>query len=240
MGLVFVVYPEILTSIRGAPFFSILFFIMLITLGLDSVFAGAESIYTAISDEFPILARRPRLSRAIGGVSPILTASIPNINLWWKICIVHFMDFFGTSPSIMFIVFCELIATVWLYGMDKFSHNVEMMTGHKPSIYWRITCRYVAPIILFALYVFSCIGFNSKEFASFGTGNTAMKVSIAGWIMSIVSTAPIPLYAIWWLLSGRGKKIIQQTTTTTTTVMAERIPLETIDEQETFLWKEKL
>jgi SNF family Na+-dependent transporter len=237
MGLVFVVYPEILASIRGAPVFSVLFFVMLITLGLDSVFAGAESVYTAISDEFPIFARRPRLSRAIVVLIPF-TASLLTLTHGGKY-IVHFMDFFGTSPSIMFIVLCELIATVWYYGIDKFNENVEMMTGHKPSIYWRITCRYIAPIILFILYVCSFIQFDSGEFATFGDSKTAIRVSIAGWTMSTISALPIPIYAIWWLLFGREKTIIQQTTTTTT-VVAEQIPMESIDEEESFIWKEKL
>ncbi|UJR35454.1 hypothetical protein I4U23_028210 [Adineta vaga] len=211
MGLVFVVYPEILTSIRGAPFFSVLFFIMLLTLGLDSVFAGAESVYTALSDEFPILARHSRISRAFVVLIPFL-ASIPTLTNGGKY-IVHFMDFFGTSPSIMFIVLCELIATVWLYGMDRFSQDVETMTGHKPSIYWRITCRYIAPSILFVLYICSFIQFDSQEFLSFGDRKTAIRVSIAGWTMSTISTLPIPIYAIWWFIFRREKKISQRTTT---------------------------
>lgn len=35
-GLVFIVYPEAISSMYGSVFFSILFFVMLITLGLDS------------------------------------------------------------------------------------------------------------------------------------------------------------------------------------------------------------
>ncbi|CAF3375638.1 unnamed protein product [Rotaria sp. Silwood1] len=230
MGLVFVVYPEILTSIRGAPFFSILFFIMLLTLGLDSVFAGAESVYTAISDEFPILARRPRLSRACVVLVPFLV-SIPTLTYGGKY-VVHFMDFFGTSPSIMFIVLCELIATVWLYGMDRFSNNVKMMTGHKPNIYWRVTCRYIAPLILLILYICSFIQFDSQEFSSFGEGNTALKVSIAGWTLSSISTLPIPIYACWWLLFRRQKNVTKQTTTN---VVTESIPTNRLNEQEAFI-----
>ncbi|CAF1517276.1 unnamed protein product [Adineta ricciae] len=213
MGLVFVVYPEILTSIRGAPFFSVLFFIMLITLGLDSVFAGAESVYTALADEFPKLARCPRISRAFVVLIPFL-ASIPTLTHGGKY-VVHFMDFFGTSPSIMFIVLCELVATVWLYGIDRFNQDVETMTGRKPSIYWRITCRYIAPGILLVLYVCSFIQFDSQEFLSFGGHKTAVKVSVAGWIMSTISTLPIPVYAIWWFIFRREKKISQQTTAAT-------------------------
>lgn len=35
-GLVFIVYPEVIGTMYGSVFFSILFFVMLITLGLDS------------------------------------------------------------------------------------------------------------------------------------------------------------------------------------------------------------
>jgi len=225
MGLVFVVYPEILTSIRGAPVFSMLFFIMLITLGLDSVFAGAESVYTAIADEFPIFARRPRLSRALVVLIPFL-ASFSTLTYGGK-NIVHFMDFFGTSPSIMFVVLCELIATAWLYGMDRFSNDVQTMTGQKPNIYWRITCRYIAPIILCVLYVCSFIQFDKHEFDSFGDAKTVVRVSIAGWTMSTISALPIPIYAIWWYLTRREKTLSQQTTKT---VVTERT-----DEQQSFI-----
>lgn len=35
-GLVFIVYPEAISTMYGSVYFSILFFVMLITLGLDS------------------------------------------------------------------------------------------------------------------------------------------------------------------------------------------------------------
>ena len=225
MGLVFVVYPEILASIHGAPIFSILFFIMLFTLGLDSVFAGAESVYTAISDEYPIFARHPRLSRGLVVLIPFLV-SMPTLTHGGKY-IVHFMDFFGTSPSILFIVLCELIATLWYYGIDKFCDNVEVMTGTRPNIYWRITCRYIAPLILFVLFILSFIQFDSDEFSSFGDKKTVLRVSIAGWTMNTISTLPVPIYAIWWQFFRHKTNNSQKTTIT----IEEKIPMATTNEQ---------
>lgn len=52
-GLVFIVYPEAIATMSGSVFWSIIFFLMLITLGLDSTFGGLEAVATALSDEFP-------------------------------------------------------------------------------------------------------------------------------------------------------------------------------------------
>ncbi|CAF4926479.1 unnamed protein product [Rotaria socialis] len=111
------------------------------------------------------------------------------------------------------------------------------MTGHKPSIYWRITCCYVAPSILLVLYVFSFIQFDSKEFTSFGDRKTVIRVSYAGWIMSTISTLPIPLYAIWWFIYRRKRNPTTETTTTTGAAVAvvEKIPMNITDEQEPFI-----
>jgi len=50
----------------AAPFWSILFFIMLFTLGVDSQFAMVETIVTAVVDEFPVLKKGHRKIAVIG------------------------------------------------------------------------------------------------------------------------------------------------------------------------------
>ena len=52
-GLVFIVYPEAIATMGGSVFWSIIFFLMLITLGLDSTFGGLEAMITALCDEYP-------------------------------------------------------------------------------------------------------------------------------------------------------------------------------------------
>lgn len=41
----------------GSVFWALIFFMMLLTLGLDSSFGGSEAIITALSDEFPKIKR---------------------------------------------------------------------------------------------------------------------------------------------------------------------------------------
>ena len=56
-SLSFIAYPEILATFKYQTFFSILFFLMVINLGLDSDFGGLEAMYAALSDEYPLLKR---------------------------------------------------------------------------------------------------------------------------------------------------------------------------------------
>lgn len=61
-GLVFIVYPEAIAMMSGSVFWSIIFFLMLITLGIDSTFGGLEAMITALCDEYPrFLGRRREL-----------------------------------------------------------------------------------------------------------------------------------------------------------------------------------
>ena len=46
-------YPEAIVKMPMSPFWAIIFFLMLITLGLDSQFAGVECLLTSLIDQFP-------------------------------------------------------------------------------------------------------------------------------------------------------------------------------------------
>lgn len=88
-GLVFVVYPEAIAMMSGSVFWSIIFFLMLITLGLDSTFGGLEAMITALCDEYPrTLGRRREIFVLVLLVGiymcalPTMTyVSIPQLNI---------------------------------------------------------------------------------------------------------------------------------------------------------------
>ncbi|XP_060687920.1 sodium- and chloride-dependent neutral and basic amino acid transporter B(0+)-like [Hemiscyllium ocellatum] len=65
-GLSFIAYPEALAQLPWATLWSILFFFMLLTLGLDTLFASFETVITSLLDQFPEFLRPKRLYLTAG------------------------------------------------------------------------------------------------------------------------------------------------------------------------------
>ncbi|XP_060687900.1 sodium- and chloride-dependent neutral and basic amino acid transporter B(0+)-like [Hemiscyllium ocellatum] len=65
-GLAFIAYPEALAQLPWATLWSILFFFMLLTLGLDTLFASFETVISTLLDQFPEFLRPKRLYLTAG------------------------------------------------------------------------------------------------------------------------------------------------------------------------------
>ena len=54
-GLAFLAYPEVVSKLPSASVWAVLFFVMLISLALGSIFGAFETVITACEDQWPIL-----------------------------------------------------------------------------------------------------------------------------------------------------------------------------------------
>ncbi|GFV23371.1 sodium-dependent serotonin transporter [Trichonephila clavipes] len=146
-GLVFVVYPEAVATMSGSVFWSILFFLMLITLGLDSTFGGLEAMITGLCDQFPIHLRRNREIFVGFVVVFIYLCALPTCT-FGGYYIVNLLDSYGTAMSLLFIVFVEAAAVCWIYGAERFSDQVKEMLGYRPGIFWRVCWKCISPVFI--------------------------------------------------------------------------------------------
>uniref|UniRef100_H2YP62 Transporter n=1 Tax=Ciona savignyi TaxID=51511 RepID=H2YP62_CIOSA len=183
-GLAFIAFTEAMIHMPAGPFWSVMFFCMLINLGLGSMFGTLEGIITPLRD---IGLRIPK--EAIVSYKMYFSALLCLISLAIGCTFtlrsgMYILDIFdtyaGTLPLLM-IAFFETMAVAWVYGFSKFSDDIKLMLGGDgPGWFWRATWCYISPICMFTLFVSSIISLAVK------TPQYEVYVDYPGWAIGFI------------------------------------------------------
>ncbi|XP_060941330.1 sodium- and chloride-dependent GABA transporter ine [Limanda limanda] len=202
-GLVFVVYPQAFANMPVPQLWAVLFFFMLLCLGLDSEFAMVEVMVTSLMDQFyqqlmGFFKRQELFVLAVCGAASLL--GIPCV-MQVGIFVFQLMDHYTAIVSIMFLAFFEVIAICWCYGVKRLSDNLEEMTGKRANIFFRLCWLIVAPALIAVLLIFSIIQFKPARYEDYIFPPWAQGV---GWVIAMASIIWIPLGAVHtlWVLPG--------------------------------------
>ncbi|KAI4488584.1 hypothetical protein M0802_011474 [Mischocyttarus mexicanus] len=198
-GLVFIVYPAAIATMPGSMFWALIFFMMLLTLGLDSSFGGSEAIITALSDEFPI----------IGNHREIFVACL--FTLYFVVGLAscsqggfyffHLLDRYAAGYSMLFAVLAEAIAISWIYGADRFCADIKDMIGFSPGLYWRVCWKFVAPIFIMFIIVYGLMGYEPLTYEDYVY---PLWANVMGWLIASSSIIMIPGVAIYKIIVTPG------------------------------------
>jgi len=147
-GLAFLVYPEVVLTIAPSPLWAFLFFIMLLTLGIDSQFCGVESLMTGLVDNWPHILQPHRKKFTLAMTVFMFILGLPMITRN-GIYVFQLMDFYAASGmSLLWCVFFQTIAICWVFGAKRFYGCIEEMIGYKVSYYWFICWVLLAPAFM--------------------------------------------------------------------------------------------
>uniref|UniRef100_A0A8C7NDL2 Transporter n=1 Tax=Oncorhynchus mykiss TaxID=8022 RepID=A0A8C7NDL2_ONCMY len=154
-GLAFIVYSEAIKNMPVSQLWSVLYFIMLLLLGMGSMLGNVIAVITPLSD----LKFISVLSYPVGLVCLFclllgLGFTTRSGNYWFTM----FNDY-GATFSLLFIVLIEVITVCYIYGIKRFEKDVEDMLGHRLNWYWKIMLAGVSPILLIALFIFYIVNY---------------------------------------------------------------------------------
>ncbi|XP_066249427.1 sodium-dependent noradrenaline transporter-like [Euwallacea similis] len=202
-GLVFQVYPEAVATLPGSHLWSVLFFFMLIMLGVDSAMGGLECVITGLMDEFSVFFRDRKYARETFTLIVILTSfSVALINVTpGGIYMFHLFDTYSAGISLLCSALFEAIAVSWFYGLDRLTQDVEAMLGIKPGIYWRVCWKFISPSFIVCVVMFGLLYHQPLVYNDYLYPNWAEWV---GWSLALSSIMMIPLGAIVQLCKTAG------------------------------------
>ncbi|CAF4985259.1 unnamed protein product, partial [Rotaria sp. Silwood1] len=204
--LVFIVYPHTIALMDWSTLWAVLFFFMVITLGIDSTFGGLESIITGLCDEYPNIFGRHRSLFVLGVLIICYLGALPTCTYGGDY-IVTLMNEIAVAPAILLVVFIECIAVSWFYGVNRFSFDIKAMIGARPSLFWRTIWYLISPMFLFVIFYIAMNNFLSGTTLIKTTYLKDLPISIQIWsyLMVFLPMLCIPGYAIYKLFITPGK-----------------------------------
>lgn len=209
-GLAFVVYPAAVTRMPVSPLWSLLFFAMLITLGLDSQFTMVETLTTALFDQFEFL--RAKKPLVVGVMCLALFLCGLTMCLEGGIYMFELFNWYSAGISVIVLAITEIVLIQYIYGFKNFMRNIREEIGiYIPTplyMYWTATWLVITPALLLIILFLSFYFFVP---AYFGSYTYPPNIQVLGWFICISSIIFIPLGALYVLVKGEhtGRELIR-------------------------------
>ena len=199
-GLAFVSYPEVLAKFTFAPqLFAVLFFLMLITLGLGSAIGLFSAVTTTICDSFPDTNRKSiiKVCCAVG-----LAIGMFYITPGGQI-MLDMVDYYGGTMLILALASLEVIAVNWIYGTNVLTRDFNFMLGTELSIYWRFCWGILCPVLLPLLFFYVL-------FTQAGVPNIPELAQVFGWIIAVFGILVVPFHFVLSIIADEEGEFFQR------------------------------
>ena len=191
-SLAFVTYP---TAIRllpfGVSFFGLCFFIMLLTLGIDSAFSLVEAFVAGIRDTW-------RLSRTVATIIACLLPFAAGIifatkaGLLWLDIVDHYITNFGLT--LFGAVECLFVA---FFGRKILREHMNSVSNVKVGRWWDFCIGILTPLILIVSIVMNFIERVKKAYG----GYPQWALAVGGW--AVVALVIILAFVLGWVSKRR-------------------------------------
>jgi len=196
-GLAFVTFPTALAALPFAKVFSMLFFFMLLLLGIDSAFSVLEAGVTAVQDRYP-KAKRPSIIAAFMLVGiPISLLFVTKAGLYWLDIVDHWINSYG----LVGVGLAQALVISLVVGTRKIKDELNKHTIIPVGLFWEACIWVITPLALFVTILFSL----KTEFTVPYEGYPVIALAIGGWgmwSMTIILALLLMKDRIKWLKLG--------------------------------------
>jgi len=172
-GLAFIVYPTAISQLPAfAGLFGVIFFVTLLTLGIDSAFALQEAFTTGLYDKWGV----PPQKLALGFVAvafPISLIFTTRGGYWWFDIVDKWISDFGLVAAGL----GQCLAVGYLYRIREFRTYLNGISEVKLGRWWEWALRYFTPVVLLVILVMNV----RAEIRDPYQGYPAWATAVGGW-----------------------------------------------------------
>ena len=176
-GLAFVIYPAAIAELPGGiwvqSFFGILFFLMLLGMGIDSAFSIVEAMVSGLKDSFKMSRFQATLLVCAAGFAAGTIYST-GAGIYWLDIVDHWV-----SWSLVLAGLMQAVLVGWFTDIRKASQRIDEASDIKFGILWRLSVKYVTPVVLFSIIAFNVV----EEFGNPYMGYPAWALLLGGWAL---------------------------------------------------------
>lgn len=152
-GLAFITYPSAISRMPLASLVGVLFFIALLTLGIDSLFSLVEAAVAGIQDKWRVSRAKVTVSLCVLGFLVGLLYCTGAGSTWLDI-VDHWMNKYGLA----LVGLAECLIVAYAFNTRVFVRYIDSVSEIKLKYWWQICIRIVTPTILGASVVVDVVG----------------------------------------------------------------------------------
>lgn len=153
VGLAFIVYPQAINLLPfGSALFALVFFIMLLTLGIDSFFSLVEGVVAGVSDKWNLNKKKTTIGVVlVGFVISLLFAT--KGGLYW----LDIVDNYINNWNILAVALLQAIAIGWVFKSRKLREYINPISDIKLGAWFDFLVRFITPLALGGILVWNTV-----------------------------------------------------------------------------------
>lgn len=159
-----------------------------------------ETLTSAFIDEYPRLLKNKKMVFTACLCFVEFIIGIPMITQG-GIYVLQIMDWYSSVFSLMILSFLECVVISWVYGVDRFFKDIELMLGRKPFLYYKICWCFITPAVIIFVLIFTFVTHTPVTYNEYVYPDWSISI---GWLLALVSLAPLPGVAIYQIYHGQG------------------------------------
>jgi NSS family neurotransmitter:Na+ symporter len=189
-NLTFITYPTAISLLPfAAAFFGSIFFVALLTFGIDSAFSMIEPMSASLKDKWKITKTKAVGIMCICGFILSLVFTMGN-----GLHLLDIFDHFIANFGLVIIGLVECIIFGWFFTLRKLRDHANSTSDFKIGRWWEILIKYVIPLVLSVILIFSIIENIIKPYNNY-----------PWWIIITVGVIPVILLFVFSFILSKIK-----------------------------------